>query len=156
MRRTSKPATRTTISENDDSQIADELRRILVSAGRNERRGSQSHRCEVARANVRTGLNRCVETLMLLLRQNGEARAFAAALAAALAPDVQISGTEIELEIAEMRLHGSIAAFESEDLAGLISTPDRGELIRECYRESALVQEIARAEESILYRRLAS
>ena len=141
-----------------DALAVAELTRIAVRHGANERRGSAGPTIAKLRENVGAPcpMNRAIYTIVALLRQNGEARAFAAALAAALAPDVQISGTEIELEIAETRLHGSIAAFESEDLAGLISTPDRGELIRECYRECALVNEIAHAEEQILYRRLAS
>ena len=144
-------------SEADALAIA-ELTRIAVRHGPNERRGSAGPTIAKLRENVGAPcpMNRAIYTIVALLRQNGEARAFAAALTAALAPDVHISGTAIELEIAETRLHGSIAAFAAEDLAGIISAPDRGELIRECYRECALTMEIAHAQESILYRRLAS
>ena len=103
MARLSRAAARVDISDEAAAHITEELRRVLTAMGRDEPPGTQSHRCEVARSNVRARLNRCPETLVMLLRQNGRAKELAAVIEQ-LAPMDALAGdiTDIARHVTAM------------------------------------------------------
>lgn len=98
----------------DFGVLETEVTRLLTSHGRHEARGAASQEIRDLRKNVRRRVNRCVPTLLALLRAAGPAtvREFCVTLLGTLAP-FPVPQSETERYLLETSLEGRINDFQA-------------------------------------------